>query len=364
MAASVGAELGALAAELSSIGRRAGLDAVGIAASDPFSEVEQELRARKAAGLHAGMAFTYRNPSRSTDPSRTLPGARALVVGARAYWREEPLSPASATRVAGRIARYSWRDEYGPLRAALRQVAERLRAAGHRAVVVADDNALVDRAAAYRAGIGWWGKNSLILIRGAGSFFVLGSVITDAPLPVADRRVADGCGSCTRCLEACPTSAIVSPGVLDARRCLAWLLEAPGSFPLGMRTALGNRIYGCDDCQDVCPVNRSALRHHPPPPAVAGDEASVDLLEMLAASDDDLLERFGRFYFAGRDPAVLRRNALLALANEGDPSDRRVREAVAAAAASGSPLIAEHASWADRRLDERQRLRERERDPV
>jgi epoxyqueuosine reductase len=272
------------------------------------------------------------------------------------------LPAAPAGRAVGRVARYSWRDEYAPLRSALRQMAGRLRAGGHRAVVVADDNALVDRAAAYRAGIGWWGKNSLILVRGAGSFFVLGSVITDAPLPSSDRRVADGCGSCTRCLQACPTSAIVSPGVLDARRCLAWLLEAPGSFPPEMRSALGNRIYGCDDCQDVCPVNRTALRHRPPPPAAAGDEASVDLLEMLAASDEDLLERFGRFYFAGRDPAVLRRNALVALANDGDPSDRRVRGAVAAAAGSGSPLVAEHARWADRRLDEREREREGELD--
>ena len=132
-------------------------------------------------------------------------------------------------------------------------------AAGWRARVVADDNALVDRAAAERAGLGWFGKNSNILLPGAGSWFLLGSVVTDAPLPTA-APVGDGCGSCRRCLSACPTGALVGPGVLDARRCLAWLLQATGVFPFEFRVALEGRIYGCDDCQDVCPANRLVAR--------------------------------------------------------------------------------------------------------
>ena len=124
--------------------------------------------------------------------------------------------------------------------------------------MVADDNALVDREAAYRAGLGWYGKNANLLLPGEGSWFVLGSVVTDAPAapPSRPRRCADGCGTCTRCLDGCPTGAIVAPGVVDARRCLAWLLQVEGAFPREHRVALGDRLYGCDDCQEVCPPNR------------------------------------------------------------------------------------------------------------
>src|SRR5205085_4326756 len=133
---------------------------------------------------------------------------------------------------AGRVARYSWRDNYQPLRAALGIVAERLQADGWRTRVLVDDNSLVDREAAYRAGLGWYGKNANVLLPGLGSWFVLGSVLTDAPLPAAEAPVDDGCGTCARCLPACPTGAIIAPGIVDGRRCLAWLLEAPGTFPI------------------------------------------------------------------------------------------------------------------------------------
>src|SRR5204862_1872140 len=139
---------------------------------------------------------------------------------------------------AGRVARYAWTDHYAALRDALRVVATRLKGDGWRAVVVVDDNSLVDREAATRAGLGWYGKNTNVLLPGRGSWFVLGSVITDAPLPAATERAADGCGSCRRCLPACPTGALVAPGVLDARRCLAALVQAPGPFPVELRVAL------------------------------------------------------------------------------------------------------------------------------
>src|SRR5205807_8136934 len=184
-------------------------------------------------------------------------GAAALVVGARSY-RRAPPAPPDGPGPLGRVAAYSWRDHYEPLRAALAVVAGRLTSEGWQAEVLVDDNRLVDREAAYRAGLGWYGKNTNLLLEGTGSWFVLGSVVTDAPLPATASPVFEGCGSCARCLPACPTGALVAPGVLDARRCLAHLVQAPGAFPVEFREALGDRLYGCDDCQEVCPPNRAA----------------------------------------------------------------------------------------------------------
>jgi epoxyqueuosine reductase len=344
-------DLDALADAACRIGREAGLDAVGIADARPFDRARQALDERKAAGLHGGMHFTYGNPARSTDPGAALPGARSLVVGARSYRRTPPGT--GAPTPAGAVAQYSWRDHYAPLRVALGRVADALHEAGWRARVLVDDNALVDREAAYRAGIGWFGKNANLLIPGHGSWFVLGSVVTDAPLRAEDtdaEPVEDGCGPCTRCLTACPTGALVAPGVLDARRCLAWLLEAPGDFPVEHREALGGRIYGCDDCQDACPPNKAADRRTPPPPAEPDAEPWVSLVELLDTPDDELLARFARWYVPRRDPRYLRRNALVALGNVGDAADPDVRRVVTRAATDDDPVVREHARWAAARL--------------
>jgi epoxyqueuosine reductase len=334
--------------ELRQVGLAAGLDAVGVASAEPFSSTRALLIERKAAGLHGSLHFTYGDPARATDPVRALPGARALIVGARSY-RRHP----SRLRSAGphaRVARYAWADHYTPLRAALGQVAVRLEAEGWRTRVLADDNALVDREAATRAGLGWYGKNTNVLLPGRGSWFVLGSVLTDAPLPVATEPVPDGCGSCRRCLPACPTGALVAPGVLDARRCLAALVQAPGAFPLEFRAALGDRLYGCDDCQDVCPPNRAGEREHPAPPADATDEAWVPVLEVLDMSDADLLARFGRWYIPRRQPRYLRRNALVVLGNVGDGAHPEVEAALRRAIAGDDPLVRTHALWAAHRM--------------
>lgn len=326
----------------------AGLDACGIAPATPFESTKRILEERKAAGLHGGMHFTYGNPARSTDPSATVPGARSLVVGARSYHRARPDPPADT--VPGRVARYAWRDEYAGLRHSLDAAADVLRAAGFRAEVRADDNALVDREAARRAGLGWYGKNANLLLPTAGSWFVLGAVITDAPLPPSDGAPDDGCGACTRCLPACPTAAIVAPGVIDARRCLAWLLQAQGSFPREFRVALGDRIYGCDDCQDACPANRHADRQTAAPAADPDDEAWVDLAAIVTGNGDDLIERFGRWYIPRRDPRYIRRNALVALGNSGDGQRAGVEEALGVALADADPLIRSHAVWAAHQL--------------
>lgn len=327
--------------QLRARGLAAGLDAVGVAPATPFAGTRRHLEERRAAGLHGGMHFTYGDPARATDPARALPGARALVVGARRYRRADPPAPAEA---AGAVARYARADHYGVLREALDAVAGDLRAGGWKARVLCDDNALVDREAAHRAGLGWYGKNANLLLPGQGSWFVLGSVVTDAPVPSDAEPAADGCGTCTRCIDACPTGAIVAPGVVDARRCLAWLVQARGTFPLEFREALGGRLYGCDDCQEVCPPNRTADRREAPV-EVEGEEAWVPLVALLASTDEELLARHGRWYIPRREARWLRRNALVALGNVGG-CDPEVVGALRRFAEGDDELLAEHARWA------------------
>jgi len=328
---------------LLAVGSSAGLDAIGVAGAHPFDDVRREIERRRDEGLHGGMQFTFRNPARSTDPTRILAGARSLVVGARR-------TPAARLAEVGagrmRIAAYARHDHYADLRASLQVVAERLRSDGWLAIVVADDNSLVDRAAAVRAGVGWWGRNANVLVPGRGSWFVLGSVVTDAPL-TPSTPLNDGCGTCRQCLDGCPTGAILDNGVIDARRCLAWLVQAPGPIPREFREALGGRLYGCDDCQEVCPVGR-------PERTTDGREdlrADVESSDVLDATDDELLERFGRWYIAERDPRYLRRNALVALGNTGSGTDPNVVRRMRRALDDPDPLIRSHAVWAAGRLD-------------
>ena len=345
----------ALADELVAEGRRQGLAAVGITDTAVFTETRTTLLDRRSRGLHAGMQFTYRNPDRSTDPSRLLAGARSLVVGAWNYRRTGAVPSAPSTHPSGRVAAYATRDHYASLRRALEPLADRLRGDGWRARVVIDDNGLVDRAAAHRAGLGWYGRNTLLLLPGAGSWCVLGSVVTDAPLTLptgqpAPAEYADGCGRCTRCLDACPTGALVAPGELDASRCLAWLVQAPGSFPTEYRQALGDRMYGCDECQEVCPINRTADRRSAHPAPEPDTRAEVDLLGLLTASDDALLAAHGRWYIPGRHPRYLRRNALVALGNVGNGTDPGTRRVLVRYLAGDDEMLAEHAAWAAERL--------------
>ncbi len=278
-------------------------------------------------------------PSAIGAPPVSMPGwdSRTAIRSARPirpgqclapdrYWsRRGRTSPTASQRgppdPTHASARYAWTDHYGPLRAGLKAIALRLRAAGERAVAFADDNSIVDREVAYLGGLGWFGKNANVLLPGAGSWFVLGSVITTATYPAAT-PVGDGCGACTRCIERCPTAAIVAPGVIDANRCLAWVLQRPEPIPVELREAVGDRIYGCDDCQEACPPTvRFGGRYRRP---LDGEgQAWVDVLDLLETSDDDVLDRYGRWYIAGRDPRWLRRNALVVLGNTGDARDRR-----------------------------------------
>jgi len=228
---------------------------------------------------------------------------------------------------------------------ALGVMSETLREAGHRAVVVADENSLVDREAAWRAGIGFGGKNSNVLLPGQGSWFVLGAVVTDAALASTGPPASEECGSCRRCLDGCPTGAIVAPGVVDAGRCLSWLLQRPGSFPLAYRKVLGDRIYGCDDCQEVCPPSRRTEARS----EVGPDSTWLDALELLGLDDEALLERCGRWYIPGRDPNVVRRNLLIVVGNSRYPGSD-VRTMLGHYVEGPDPILSEHATWALQQL--------------
>jgi epoxyqueuosine reductase len=333
--------------ELQRAGVHAGLVAVGTCDARPFLEARKALEGRRAKGLHGSMQFTYRNPARSTDVTRTVGWARSLVVGALGYATDVPVAPNGGPQA--RVARYAVRSRYDELRHALEAMADVLASRGWRHQILADDNALVDRAAANRAGIGWFGKNANILVPGYGSWVVLGSIVTDADLANPSSPVADGCGACRRCLDSCPTGAIISPGVVDARRCLAWLVQADGVFEREHRVALGERIYGCDDCQEVCPVSRRPLDE------LArgvrdGDQHWVSLVRLLELGDEELLAEHGRWYIARRDPRYLRRNALVALGNVADPDDDQVAELLGGYLEHPDAMLRAHALWAVRRL--------------
>lgn len=324
---------------------------VGVASAGVLDDARGAIVERKAAGLHDTMQFTYRNPERSTDPRRAVPGARSVIVAARSYLTDDdPPRPAGGPQA--RVGRYAWSDHYAPLRTGLRDVARALKAAGHRAVAFADDNSMVDRAIAHRAGLGWFGKNANLLLPGAGSWFVLGCVVTTAEYEPAARPAADGCGSCTRCLDDCPTGAIVAPGVIDAGRCLSWIMQKPGSIPDEFREAIHDRIYGCDDCQDVCPVSiRLGTRHTIPLDSLT--DAWVDAVRLLAATDEEIAERQGHWYVAGREMRWLRRNALIVIGNVAGPLDRAALDAVERYRLGDDPVLAEHAAWARQRLEAR-----------
>lgn len=338
--------------QLLTLGRNSGLHQVGVASAEVLHRARQALNERKSQGLHNQMQFTYRNPNRSTDPTAALPSAKSVIVGALSYSTQMPEQP---EKLSARVARYVWSDYYAQLRESLRQIAKQLESDGFRAVVLADDNAIVDREVAYQAGLGWFGKNSNLLIAGAGSYFVLGCVVTNAPLVVADKPVEDGCGSCRRCLDNCPTQAIIAPGVIDANKCLAWLLQKPGVFDRDFRVALGDRLYGCDDCQEVCPPTvrfekRTSVIADEPVKHDDRANAWVSVQKILLADDESLLKEFGAWYIANRDPKWLRRNALVILGNIGDADDKLVVELLQKYCNHGDAILRSHAVWAAARL--------------
>ncbi|MEQ1874639.1 MAG: tRNA epoxyqueuosine(34) reductase QueG [Ilumatobacteraceae bacterium] len=333
-------------ARLAALTEPFGISHTGVAAADVLSRARTAIDDRLNRGFVDGMQFTFRNPARSTNPQHAVAGAQSVFVAARPYLLADVPKPAGAQ---ARVARYAWVDHYAPLRSALRAVARRLRADGYRAIAFVDDNSMVDREVAHMAGIGWFGKNANLLLPGAGSWFVLGSVVTTAALPIQEQPVADGCGTCRRCIDVCPTQAIVAPGVVDARRCLAWVLQKPGAIPHELRELVGDRIYGCDDCQDVCPPTIRFGPTHRAPAEVAA-KAWISVLELLRASDAELIAKWSPWYLADRDPRWIRRNALVVLGNVGDAADVGVQDVVRDYLVHDDPILREHAEWTARRL--------------
>jgi len=336
--------------QLHALGQEGGLDALGVSAAQVLHRARAQIEQRLERDLVNAMKFTFLRPERSTDPTALVEGARSIIVGARSYAYtpvdvSDSESEGEHSSLRAHIARYAWDDHYGHLKASLNVVASQLRRDGHRATVFADDNSIVDREVAYLAGLGWFGRNANILIPGKGSMFVLGCIVTTADLPVAS-VVADGCGSCTRCVPACPTGAIVDSGVIDAHRCLSWLLQKPGVFAREYRVALGARIYGCDDCQTVCPPTKKSGMTRAP----SSWTTSVDVLEWLSMGDSALDHACQGWYVDHRDMTWVRRNLLVVLGNTGDPSQAGVIETLSRYLSHHNAILRAHATWAAARL--------------
>jgi epoxyqueuosine reductase len=306
------------AAALRELGERYGLDAIGATSVGAYETTERHIAERRARGLFGDLRFTLTRTERSCHPERVLPEARSVVAAALCYWVEATEPPPGH----GRLPRYAWRDAYADLRERLEAVGRELGGVWR---VLVDDNDHVDREAAVRAGVGFYGKNTLVINRRHGSWIVLGTLLTSVEI---ERRepVRAGCGACTLCIDACPTDAIVEPGVLDATLCLSTLTQQPGAIPESAMAALGDRVYGCDICQDVCPWNRGVERRRATlvPTAV---EPSVPLADWLAPLATARLERdVDRLFVPRNDPRWLRRNALVALGNVGRADDAVLAE--------------------------------------
>ena len=326
-------------AELSRLAAELGLDAVGAAPAEPYEETERHIRERRARGLFARMRFTMAQPEVSCHPESLLPGARSVVSAALSYYAAGP----EPNPGEGRLPRYTWSDRYAELRAKLEQLGEQL---GGSYRVLVDENQHVDREGAARAGVGFYGKNTLLITHRHGSWVVLGTVVTTAEIERSSPLALD-CGSCTRCIDACPTGALDEPGVLDSTKCLSYWSQAPAPVPVEYRGAMGSYVYGCDICQDVCPWNRGTEKRRSGAALPEDAEPVVSLLEWLEAEDDDLRRRYDRLYFPRNDPRYLRRNALIAAGNSGEAA---LVPAVERWSESDDELLSEHADWALERL--------------
>jgi epoxyqueuosine reductase len=331
------------AKELELLAKELGIDVIGAAPAEAYEDTERHIAERGEHGLFADMRFTMAQPEVSCHPESLLPNARTVVSAALCYYAEEPpLAPGE-----GRLPRYTWFDAYSELREKLDALGRRL---GGEYRVLVDDNAHVDREAAARSGVGFYGKNTMVITRRHGSWVVLGTLVTDVELEATPRLPLD-CGSCTLCIEACPTGALDDPGVVDSTKCLSYWTQAGAPIPEEYRAELGAQVYGCDICQDVCPWNRGIEKRRagePPPP---GAEPHVSLVDWLEAEEDELVGRYDRLFVPKNDARYLRRNALVALGNTGGPEHR---ETVEPFLGHPDPLLREQAAWALARINERE----------
>jgi epoxyqueuosine reductase len=328
--------------ELALLAEELGLDAIGAASSEPYADTERHIRRRREEGLFADMRFTMARPERSCHPELLLDGARTVISAALCYY-----APGGKPETGeGRLARYTWRDAYAELREKLDVIGRRL---GGRYRVLVDANDHVDRAGAVRAGIGFYGKNTMVITRTHGSWVVLGTLVTDVEVEPTPPLELD-CGSCRLCIDACPTEAIVDAGVLDARRCLSYWTQSPERIPPEYCDELGDRVYGCDICQDVCPWNRGVEKRRASAEVPPDATPTVWLVGWLERNGRELVEELDRLYVPRNDPRYLRRNAIVALGNVGGPE---AVEALEPFALGDDELLRDAAEWALKRLAER-----------
>lgn len=340
-------ELERLAADVKRLGAELGFDKLGIAEASLEAD-ERRLDRWLALGRHGTMAYMARHGRKRAHPAELVPGTVRIISARTSYW---PASAADAQAVLadprrGYIARYALgRDYHKVLRRRLQRLADAIGGLagefGYRVFV--DSGPVLEKALARDAGLGWIGKHTNLLDRD-GSWFLLGELYTDLPLPT-DGPVAERCGSCRACLDVCPTQAIVAPYEVDARRCISYLtIELRGSIPEELRPAIGNRIFGCDDCQLHCPWNKFAR------PTSAGDFAvrhgldNAGLVELFAWSETEWLERTAGSALRRPGYESWLRNIAVALGNA--PADERVVAALGARSDHPSPVVREHVAWA------------------
>jgi epoxyqueuosine reductase len=342
VAETAGTQAGVSLDELREHAAALGIDVIGAAPAEPYAETERTIRERRARGLFARMRFTMAQPEVSCHPETLLPGARTVVSAALCYHAPGP-DPGPGE---GRLPRYAWSDRYAELRARLDRLGQLL---GGSYRVLVDANQHVDREGAARSGVGFYGKNTMLITRRFGSWVVLGTLVTDVEVERSAPLDLD-CGECRLCIDACPTGALDEPGVLDSTRCLSYWTQAPEPIPPEYRAELGASVYGCDVCQDVCPWNRGVERRRAREPLQAEAEPAVSLSDWLTEDGARLRERYARLYVPRNDPRWLRRNALVAAGNSGDVS---LVPEVERWAASDDPMLREHAQWALERLGQR-----------
>jgi epoxyqueuosine reductase len=335
-----------LSARVKTMARAAGFDLVGIASAAAPPELVH-FADWIARGYAGEMAYLTSQVRRRSDLRAALPWARSVVCLGLQYDTPVPYST-EAGAGSGWIARYAWGDDYHEVMASLleRLAAELQRALGPlRSRVYADTGPLVERAYAAAAGLGAWGKNTCLLHPEHGSWFFLGEIVTDIEL-TPDAPRTDMCGTCTACLDACPTGALPRPYVLDATRCISYLtIELKGELPEDRRAGVGRHVFGCDICQDVCPWNRKRRHSAGAPFEARPGLLAPDLAELTALVLDEAAfrERFRKSAVKRTRRRGLLRNLAVALGNSRHPARQRVLERLAA---DEDPLVQEHARWA------------------
>ena len=326
-----------------------GFDRVGITDAARFTRDEEAAIQRVRDGLMDGLPwYTEERVHRMNRPGLLLEDARSVISMAANYNTGAPPdeSPDSGTP-RGRVARYAWgRDYHNVIKGRLRRFARELPDAVGQPVrtrYFVDDGPMNDRAAAERSGVGWFGKNTNILTPTHGSWVFLAQVITDLELK-PDPPLKKTCGECIRCIPACPTDAIIAPYVIDNRKCISFLtIELRGPIPRELRPMMGDWVFGCDICQEVCPVNRKAVLSGEPDFNKRHDFDAPDLIPLLELDDDDFRKRFEGSPIRRAKREGLQRNVCVALGNIGDPVSV---PALATALSEGVTLVRSHAAWA------------------